>query len=314
MYTRSFSKGNLSRREWIGTTAAAAGVVAAASTALSAATNQPPLGMVTSVRKGSNADKVIARVRQLGFTTCQIGMSSQTDQDAADLRSALDKYQVKATAFMELGPGPMVWDFYHGPLTIGLVPPATRAARIAALKHAADFAQKAGIPAIQSHCGFIPSNPNEQLYKDVVAAIREVASHLKERGCMLLCETGQETPVTLLRAITDVGLDNVGVNLDVANLILYGNGNPVDALDVIGKYVHGMHAKDGLYPTDPRNLGKEVAIGKGKVDFRAVFKGLKALNYTNAVTIEREISGPEQTQDIQASKSYLERLLSEAYG
>jgi sugar phosphate isomerase/epimerase len=126
-------------------------------------------------------------------------------------------------------------------------------------------------------------------------------------------ETGQETPVTMLRAIQDTGLDNIGANLDTANLILYDKGDPVAALDVIGKYVRGLHAKDGLYPTDPKNLGEEVAIGQGRVDFAEVIRKLHKLHYTGPITIEREISGPRQEDDIRASIAYLQRLIDSTY-
>jgi sugar phosphate isomerase/epimerase len=126
-------------------------------------------------------------------------------------------------------------------------------------------------------------------------------------------ETGQETPVTLLRAIQDTQLDNIGVNLDTANLILYGKGDPVAALDVIGKYVQGLHAKDGRYPTNPRKLGEEVPIGQGKVDFAEVIRKLHALGYIGPITIEREISGSRQEEDIRASITYLQRIIDTTY-
>ena len=110
-------------------------------------------------------------------------------------------------------------------------------------------------------------------------------------------ETGQESPVTMLRAIEDAGTGNINVNLDTANLILYGKGEPVGALDVLGKYVRGLHAKDGMYPTDPKRLGREVAIGQGRVNFPEVMKSLRRLNYAGPITIEREISGPRQEPD-----------------
>ena len=121
---------------------------------------------------------------------------------------------------------------------------------------------------VQTHCGFIPENPNDPIYKETVEAIRTVAEYCRRNGQHFRCETGQETPIALLRAIRDVGLDNVGVNFDAANLILYGKANPVDALDILGPLVEGVHAKDGLYPTGPRELGREVPIGQGKVNFR----------------------------------------------
>ena len=127
---------------------------------------------------------------------------------------------------------------------------------------------------------------------------------------MMLYETGQETPITLLRAITDVGVDNQFVNLDTANLILYGKGNPIDALDVIGKLVRGTHAKDGLFPTDPKKMGEEVPIGQGKADFPRLIPRLKQLGYDGPLTIEREISGPRQLEDIRKEKAYLEKLIA----
>src|SRR5256885_4506703 len=78
---------------------------------------------------------------------------------------SLNQYQIEPTSLVVGGPGKEVWDFYGGPLTIGLVPRETRAARIAHMEKASDFAKVAGIPAVQSHCGFIPENPNDPVYK-----------------------------------------------------------------------------------------------------------------------------------------------------
>ena len=136
-----------------------------------------------------------------------------------------------------------------------------------------------------------------------------MAQYCKSNGQQFRCETGQETPITLLRAIQDVAMDNLGVNFDVANLILYGKADPAEAADILGPYVQGVHAKDGLYPTDPHKLGREVPIGQGKVRFAEIVAKLKKFGYRNPLTIEREIRGPKQTADILASKGYLEKLL-----
>lgn len=273
----------------------------------------PRLGVVVDVSGKDSPDKAIAKVKAFGLQSCQVGVGMAPAALAGPLKTALAKYQVQATAVMTLGPGKMIWDFYHGPLTIGLVPEQTRAARMDALKRASDLAQMCGIKAVHTHCGFIPENPNEPLYAASVRAIHEVAAHCRANGQTFLMETGQETPVTLLRTIQDVGLDNVGANLDTANLILYGKGDPVAALDVIGRYVRGLHAKDGFYPTDPKSLGREVAIGKGKVDFPEVIRRLHKLRYSGPITIEREISGARQEEDIRASLAYLQRLIDSTY-
>ena len=296
------------RREFLCLSAAAAAHTLLVQDPASAQNKGLRLGVFVDMAK--NPEAAIARVRELGFPTCQMSTEDFDPGLAKRLREASGKQGVEVTALSSLGPGKHVWDFYEGPLTIGLVPPQTRRARIDHMKKASDFAKSCGIPALHSHAGFIPENPNDPVYRDTVAALREVVQRCKDNGQMFLYETGQESPITLLRAIHDVGLDNQFVNLDTANLILYGKGNPHDALDVIGNLVRGLHAKDGLFPTDPKNLGKEVPIGQGKVDFPRLIQRLKKLGYKGAITIEREISGPKQEEDIRKSRLFLEKLIA----
>jgi L-ribulose-5-phosphate 3-epimerase len=265
------------------------------------------LGLIIGV--GKDPDAALAKVRDLGLLTCQVFVDEFEPGLLERLRQALDKHGIEATSLVVGGPGKEVWDFYQGPLTIGLVPREMRAARIAHIKKASDFAMQCGIPAVQTHCGFIPENPNDEVYREAVKAMREVAAYCQGNGQNFRYETGQETPITLVRAIQDVGMDNQGVNFDMANLILYGKANPVDAIELLGPYVQGIHAKDGLWPTNPKELGEEVPIGKGKVDFPRIIARLKELNYRGAVTIEREISGTQQVEDVRAAKAYLEKLI-----
>jgi sugar phosphate isomerase/epimerase len=266
------------------------------------------LGLIIGM--GKDPEAALQKVHDLGVPSCQVQTEDFSDAMLEGIRAAVQKFNLEVTALNTSGPGPQIYDFYQGPLTIGLVPRQYRAQRIAHFKQASDFAKKLGIPALHTHFGFIPENPSDSAYKDVLPALREVATYLKGNEQMMLYETGQETPITLLRAITDVGLENQFVNLDTANLILYGKGNPVDALDVIGKLVRGTHAKDGLFPTDPKKLGEEVPIGQGKVDFPKLIARLKKLGYDGPLTIEREISGPRQLEDIRKEKQYLEKLIA----
>ncbi len=265
------------------------------------------LGLIIGI--GSNPEAALKKVHNLGVPTCQVYVEEFVPEDAPKLSRALDKYELEATSLVVGGPGAEVWDFYGGPLTIGLVPRETRAARIAHIQKASEFAKACGIAAVQTHAGFIPENPNDPVYKETVAALREVAGYCKRNGQNFRYETGQETPITLVRAIQDVGLENQGVNFDLANLILYGKANPVDAIEILGPFVQGIHAKDGLWPANPKELGTEVPIGKGKVDFPRIIARLKEIRYRGAVTIEREISGPQQLEDVRAAKTYLENVI-----
>jgi sugar phosphate isomerase/epimerase len=268
-----------------------------------------PLRLGLIIGMGKDPDAALAKVHELGLPTCQAYFEEFPAGLEQKLQKALEKYGIEATSVVVGGPGKEVWDFYEGPKTIGLVPRETRAARIAHINQASDFAKRCGIAAVQTHCGFIPENPNDPLYTETVGALIEVVGYCRRNGQNFRYETGQETPITLVRAMKDVGLDNQGVNFDLANLILYGKANPVDAIEILGPYVQGIHAKDGLWPTNPKDLGEEVAIGKGKVDFPRIIARLKELKYPGAVTIEREISGERQMEDVRGAKEYLEKLI-----
>ena len=276
----------------------------------------PPMALGLLVSPFGAPEATIKRVHDLGFSNCFLSLDGYigggfTPQLATEIKGLLDKYEVTATTVEVVGPQPLEWNFLRGPSTIGLVPQATRAARIDALRQVSDFAKLVGIYQVQTHCGFIPEDPADEKYPGAVEAIKTVAQHCHDNGQFFLMETGQETPTTMSRMIRDVDMPNLAVGLDTANLILYGKANPVDAVDILGPHVRSIHAKDGRWPTDPSKLGEEVLIGKGLVDFKTVFTKLHHIGYTGAVTIERETSGPQQVEDVRNEKTYLENILRE---
>ena len=311
----------MDRRTFLGA-ALAAGVSQvihpAASGAEAKAAPLRPMALGLLVSPFGAPEATIRRVHDLGFSNCFLSLDGYiggfTPEIASQMKELLNKYEVTATTVEVVGPPPLEWNFLRGPSTIGLVPPSTRAARIDALRQASDFAKLLGVSQVQTHCGFIPEDPGDSLYPGTVEAIRTVAQHCHDSGQYFLMETGQETPTAMSRMIRDVGLPNLAVGLDTANLILYGKANPVDAVDILGPHVRSIHAKDGRWPTDPSNLGEEVQIGKGLVDFRAVFTKLHRIGYEGAVTIERETSGPQQIEDVRQEKLYLEKILHEVLG
>lgn len=271
----------------------------------------------TMVNLTENVAEGFAKLKDFGLSTCQLccwNLSLFTDEYAEIVKNACKEHGVTITAlWCGWKDGAIIdaWNFIDGPQELGIVPEAYRFTRCMDLKHGSDFAKKIGVDTVATHLGFIPETPSTVEYRKVVFAVRDLAAYMKRNGQKFIFETGQETPVTLKRLIIDVEADNLGINLDPANLILYGKANPVDALDVFGEYVAGVHAKDGLYPTDGYHLGKEVKVGEGKVNFPALVKKLKELGYDGALTIEREISGEEQIKDIAETKIYLEKLINE---
>ena len=268
------------------------------------------LGVVSSLEHGP--EEILRKAADMDFPTVQVTCWHEdrlTETMAAQLKAAAQRHGVEITTFWTGTPGEHIWDFYRGPSTIGLVPAHKRAAAVRMLKRGADFAAWVGVPSITTHAGFIPDDPASQEWRDTIAAIGEVAKHCLGLGLGFWFETGQETPVTLLRVIEEVATGNLGINLDPANLLMYGKANPVDALDVFGEYVVGVHAKDGEYPTNGRELGVEKPLGEGRVDFPRLIARLKALGYQGALTIEREISGPRQIEDIRRAIEMLSALV-----
>lgn len=274
------------------------------------------IGVLIEIFRDTDIDAKFAELRSMGMESCQLVCWDKEimNQETADkINAAVGRRKVDITAFWCGWDGPKVWDFYDGQLTLGLVPEAFRYERVKMLQKGIAFADMIHVKDVATHVGYMPENPYDPNYAGVLACLKELVKLCKENGQNFLFETGQETPVTLKRAIQDIekdlGRGNVGINLDPANLIMYGKANPVDALEVFGEYVMGIHGKDGKYPTDGHMLGDEVPLGKGKVNYPAFVAKLKEIGYTGDITIEREISGEEQKKDIIMAKEVLDELL-----
>ena len=255
------------------------------------------------INRLTNDGKCFDKLLSLGLRTCQLSCwdcSLQNDPDLAQsIKKEIAEKNINVPAFWAGYSGTIAhWDLIDGPLTLGIVPIQYRRQRIKDLKGWIDFAHKVGIKNIISHFGFIPENMCDPMFWDVVDAIKEIAEYALQFDMGVWFETGQETPVTLLRTIECVDTGNLGINLDPANLILYGKGNPIDALDTFGKYVKQVHVKDGTPPTCGTLLGTEVVPGEGAVRFPEFMAKLKKIGFTGEFIIEREISGEQQIIDM----------------
>lgn len=254
--------------------------------------------------------------QELGINSCQICIWNvdifKSDEHAEKIKAAIAETGINVSSLWAGWTGPCEWNFTAGPDTIGLVPVAYRFTRLGELKSASDFAEKIGVNQVVTHVGFIPENPSATEFNGTVAALRNLCGYMKKKGQHFLFETGQETPITLLRTIEAIGTGNLGVNLDTANPILYGKANPVDALDVFGKYVMDTHIKDGFYPTNGMYLGHEARAGDGKANIPEVVRKLIVeYGYEGPFTIEREISGEQQNIDILEAKALIESVIAE---
>lgn len=270
------------------------------------------IGTVIILRKDTDILYEMKKLKQHGFECCQLVVWSTnhfTDQRAEEIKKAVAQTGIEVSTLWAGWSGPTEWNFTGGPMTLGLVPSAYRMKRAEELIMAGEFAVKIGVSRVATHVGFLPENMNDPEYLGVIAILRNIIVQYKTMGINFLFETGQETPVTLLRVIEELGMDNIGINMDTANLILYGKANSADAIRVFGKYVMDTHIKDGFYPTNGKELGREVKVGEGLANVPEVVKLLRESGYQGNYIIEREISGEQQTKDIIDTLEYLKKIV-----
>ena len=207
---------------------------------------------------------------------------------------------------------PTVYDLVDGPRTIGFVPAEYRERRYRILDECAEFASKIGVKQIVTHFGFIPESQDDPNYPGVVAAAQKVSELCAAHGLVFLFETGEETPITLLRLLEDANRPNLAVNLDMGNLVMYGKGEPCGAIDVLGNHIFCCDAKDGFYPSDGHSLGQEVMIGQGQVRFQEVVRKLIGIGFSGSIMIEREASTIEKRiEGILTGKKILDGLIEQ---
>jgi sugar phosphate isomerase/epimerase len=185
--------------------------------------------------------------------------------------------------------------------TAGLIAPAFRSKRLETVAKAAAFAKSVGAPSLCAHIGRVPEDPNDPVYEGAVAAMRTACDISQQHGLKFLLETGQETSATLRRFINDVERPNLQVNFDPANMLMYGTEDPHKALDTLIPFVGGVHCKDGKRPVPPEQWGAEFRLGEGDVNIVKFLEELIAYKYSGPLTIEREIDGPQQLEDMRSA-------------
>jgi sugar phosphate isomerase/epimerase len=250
-----------------------------------------PLGVFASVDAGLGVHLEVAHA--LGVPTIQLHAphaGSRTPQRGRDFLARVADLGMEITVVFGGFEGESYADIPTVKRTVGLVPPETRVARVKEMKEIADFARLLGVDAVGLHIGFVPHDSADPAYGQVLAVARDLCGHCKAQNQRVHLETGQESADTLLKFLSDSGCDNLFVNFDPANMILYGSGNPIEALKKVGRYVRSVHCKDATWAAHPgEEWGAEMPLGQGDVGMETFLVTLKEIGYEGPLTIEREI-------------------------
>lgn len=277
-----------------------------------------PIGVFASVDAGLGVAWDV--ISELKVPTIQLhapNPENRNPQAAEKFKAQLDEMGVRCTAVFGGFEGESYADIPTVVRTVGLVPVDTRQSRFKEMQQISDFAKWLGCDTVALHVGFIPHDPNADGYSEIVDVMRQLCDHCKANGQFLHLETGQETAEGLLEFIKQVDRDNLKINFDPANMILYGTGEPIEALRAVGQHVRSIHCKDGTWSDQPgETWGSEVPLGQGAVGMENYLRTLHEIGYDGPLTIEREIpQDPErQKAEIGQAIELLVKLRGEILG
>lgn len=266
-----------------------------------------PIGVFTSVDAGLGVHLEVAH--ELGVPTVQIHAPHQQTRTAEAAGKFLERcraFNISVTCVFGGFEGESYADIPTTMRTVGLVPESTRAARVAEMTEISDFAKLLGVGAVGLHVGFVPSDRNSADYKNLIGTTRDLLDHVAGNAQNLHLETGQESADHLLEFISDVKRDNLFINFDPANMILYGSGEPIAALKKVGHLVRSVHCKDAKWAAEAvrgKEWGSEVALGDGDVGMETYLRTLLELGYQGPLTIEREIAHDRDRQKADIGKA-----------
>lgn len=236
--------------------------------------------------------------------------STRTAEQAEKFIAKLEALNIQLTAVFGGFDGESYADIPTVERTVGLVPIETRAARLQEMREISDFARLLGCEVVALHLGFVPHDTNSASYQEIIEVTRQLCDHATRNDQSVHLETGQETADGLLAFLTNVQRNNLFINFDPANMILYGTGEPIEALKKVGKYVRSVHCKDATWSDQPGvTWGREVALGEGQVNFEAYLTTLREIGYRGPLTIEREI--PQEPERQKTEIGNASRLLAD---
>jgi len=251
----------------------------------------------------------VAKVRELGSGHVQLALEPLLfldDKRKHQQLGLLRQSGLQITATMISFPGEDYSSIASIRETGGLVPDAHWPVRRKLTEQAVKLSAELGVRLLSTHIGFVPPS-NHSAYPSVVTRIQEVAKLFGEYGLELVMETGQERAEELLQFLNDLAVRNVSVNFDPANMILYGAGDPIEAIGTLGRHIRHVHVKDGVLSEQPGvKWGEEVPFGTGQVPPKEFLEALHAVNYRGPLVIERE-AGEQRMEDVRTAIETLRR-------
>jgi sugar phosphate isomerase/epimerase len=268
------------------------------------------IGVCSWSLRPSDLVDLFARVRRLNLSHVQLALADLVAADAPQREAAIKAVHnsgLTVTATMISFAGEDYTTIASIRRTGGYAPDEQWESRKSDTIAAARLAKDMGADLLSAHVGFVPMSSDPQ-YRVMVDRVGEIAAALAPLGVTFLMETGQETASELLQFLNDLRTRNVAVNFDPANMILYGAGDPIEAIATIGRHIRHVHVKDAIGSDHPgTQWGEEVPFGKGQVPPKEFIDALLKADYRGPLVIERE-AGDDRMADVRFAIETLSRL------
>ncbi len=264
------------------------------------------LGVCSWSLQPSSAEDLVRKVQEVGLERVQLALCPMLDdpEGFADVGARLKDAGVTILSGMFASLGENYSTLESIRETGGVRPDATWKANLERAIAAAPLAASMGIDLVTMHAGFIPHRIEDCGYAILLERIRTIADTFGEHGIRLGLETGQETAATLIDTIRVLDHEGVGVNFDPANMLLYGMGDPITAIDRLAPWVVQIHAKDARSCEVPGVWGQEMRLGEGEVDWSLFLERVLAIEPEVNVLIECE-EGDERIEDVRHARRLL---------
>jgi len=264
------------------------------------------LGTTSWSLRPTSPEDLVQRVHETGLDAVQLGLSPVVS-DRATWGQAVPRLIEDGIAILSGMLQPVGEDYSTIERireTGGIRQEGTWKANEAMARAMAVLAENAGIGIVTMHAGFIPESAADPERTVMIDRLRVLVDVFAHEGVRLALETGQESAETLAEALEEIDRPALGVNFDPANMLLYGAGDPIAAMELLAPRIIALHLKDAVASPTPGAWGTETPLGQGDVDWDAFFSIARSLSHEVDAVIERE-GGERRIEEIRDAVDFV---------
>ena len=155
-------------------------------------------------------------------------------------------------------------------------------------KKCIDVANDLGVWCVSTGTGEIKSENDKKRFYNDIRILGEYAAKKDVMICIEIHNAWFSNGKAANQIINEIGMDNIKINYDTANVIFYGDTRPENDIKYALDNIAHLHLKD-------KRGGYKVwdfpALGEGEIDFNVIINALK--DYDGSICVEIEFDGKQ---------------------